>query len=95
MCMCFIRRVISNVVNFILAGSDLMATIEEITAEAVRVTETVEAIDLKLDEVKAFILGLQGGQPVTQAQLDELMAIVTGAKSAAAAVLSEADALDE
>lgn len=86
-----------------------MATIEEVnqtTADIVSAlnltNSTLDAVDTKLDEILAFIQGLQGNQPVTQAQLDALAALLNSAKDTAAAgqakaeaVLTEADALDE
>ena len=73
-----------------------MATIEEVTASVTELTSTLEAVDVKLDEIKAFILSLSSpAGVVTQAQLDELAALVDAAKGKSSAVLAEADALDE
>lgn len=85
-----------------------MSTVENLqdvaNAIAGDVTATMsvlESVDLKLDEVLAFIRGLQGNQPVTQEQLDQLVAQLIGvkqlteaAKVKTEAVLTEADALD-
>lgn len=72
-----------------------MATLEEVTNEVATLTNTIVAIDTKLDEIRAFILSLSGGGVVTQEQLDALAASITSAKESAAAVLTEADQLDE
>lgn len=71
-----------------------MATLEEVQAEVSNLTQTISAIDTKLDEVRNFILSLQAGTVVTQEQLDALAASITAAKDAAGAVLGEADTLD-
>lgn len=71
-----------------------MATIEEVQADVVELTSAITSIDLKLDEVRNFIAGLQVGVPVTQEQLDGLAAAIAAAKASSLAVLSEADALD-
>lgn len=72
-----------------------MATIEEVKSAVTELTSTLEAVDLKLDEVKAFILALQAGSVVSQEQLDELAGLVLSAKEKASAALAETDALDE
>lgn len=73
----------------------------DIAAALALTNTTLDELDTKLDEVLVFIQGLQGTQPVTQAQLDALAAMLTSAKDAAntghtkaQAVLTEADALD-
>lgn len=85
-----------------------MATIQEVnqtTADIVAALNltntTLDEVDTKLDEILVFIQGLQSSQPVTQAQLDALAAMLTSAKDTAntghtkaQAVLTEADALD-
>lgn len=71
-----------------------MATVEELTAGINELNTTINAIDLKLDEVAAYIATLQANQPVSQAQLDELVALVNAVKTQAAAVLAEADTQD-
>jgi len=60
---------------------------------------TLDAVDLKLDEVKAFIESLDSG--ADEAQLDRISAILDAAstqvaegKTKAEAVLAESDALD-
>lgn len=72
-----------------------MATIEEVTQQVADLTATVTAVDLKLDEIRTFIQGLQAGVPVTQEQLDQLHTALDAVKTSAQAVLTEADALDE
>lgn len=85
-----------------------MATFEEVKQAALDIkqtaTELVEVVsqeDLKLDEIRAYILTLGAGSVVTQAQLDELGSLLTEAKNivtqgkdAAVAALAETDALD-
>ncbi len=72
-----------------------MATITDIQDSVGQLTATLTSIDVKLDEVKAFIETLKAGVPVTQEQIDALAAAVQGAKDSAASILTEADALDE
>lgn len=72
-----------------------MSTIEEIQTVAKDVVSALNSVNLKLDEIKAFIEGLQGNPAVTQEQLDAVMATLTSAKEEATSVLAEADALDE
>lgn len=101
---------LAKLINFLLKGTKLMATIEEVTQTVTDMTAALnlantalDGLDSKLDEIKAFILSLQSGAgPVTQEQLDALAEMVTGAKDAATnahvkaeAALTEADALDE
>lgn len=71
-----------------------MTTVEEFTVQVTELTEVVDAIDSKLDEVRTFIGGLSAGSVVTQEQLDTLSSLIGVAKDKAAAVLAEADALD-
>lgn len=74
-----------------------MSTVEQLTADIQALQATVAATDAKLDEVRAFIVNLQstgGGGGATQAQIDELAALVGATKTAAEAVLAETDALD-
>lgn len=71
-----------------------MATIVEAQEAVAQLVSTLTAVDLKLDEIKTFISGLQANQPVTQAQLDDLVAAINAAKTSASAVLTETDALD-
>lgn len=84
----------TKLINWILKESKLMATIEEVQNNVIALSDALTSVDLKLDEVRAFIASLQAGQPVTQEQLDNLAAAIASAKSTAQAVLSEADALD-
>lgn len=86
-----------------------MATIEEVMAKVIAqgqaisgVNDTLGAVGLKLDEIRAFIQGLQAGSIVTQEQLDAVNAsldsvgaIVNESQQKVADVLAEADALDE
>lgn len=86
-----------------------MATLEEVTqgltdltAAATEGVATLGLLDTKLDEIRTFIEGLQGGQLVTQEQLDAVFAQIDAAKTIVAegrtkatAALEEADALDE
>lgn len=84
----------TKLINFLLKGTNIMATLADVNQAVSELTAAVSATDLKLDEVLAFIQSLQVGQPVTQAQLDQLFADVTAAKVSAQAVLAEADTLD-
>lgn len=86
---------ITCLINWIYKGTKLMSTLEEVQGEVTALTNTIVAIDTKLDEIRAFILSLSGGGVVTQEQLDALAASITSAKESAAAVLTEADQLDE
>lgn len=69
-----------------------MASISEIKAGVESLVAVIVEVDAKLDDVAAKIDALQAGG-VSQAQLDELAAVVADAQSKAAAVLSEADSL--
>jgi len=98
-----------GLINFLFKGTNIMATIEEVQAKVVAqgealtiVNSTLDAMDVKLDEIRNFIAGLQVGSVVTQEQLDALNAsldtvgaIVADSQTKVAAVLAEADALDE
>lgn len=65
-----------------------MATLTEIVDGLNTVLETVQAVDLKLDDVRAFIAALQAGT-ISQEQIDALAAKVEDLKKATAAVLVE------
>lgn len=69
-----------------------MVAIEEVTAKVAELSLVVDGIDVKLDEVKAYIDSLKGSV-VTQEQLDELAALVDGVSEQAKSVKSEAEAL--
>lgn len=80
---------------------DLNQTVSDLTAAISAQSSTLESIDLKLDEVRAFIDALPQGV-VSQEQLDSAVAALTAAKDAivsantkASDVLAETDALDE
>lgn len=80
---------------------DLNQTVTDLTAAIATQAASLDAIDLKLDEVRAFIENLPQGV-VSQEQLDAAVASLATAKDAiltantkAADVLAEADALDE
>lgn len=66
-----------------LIGTKIMATIEEVTQQVADLIATVTAVDLKLDEIRTFIQGLQAGVPVTQEQLDQLHAALDAVKISA------------
>lgn len=70
-----------------------MATFEELKNSVDNLTNTIIAVDAKLDEVAAFIATLKAGT-VTQEQLDSLASQVSAAQASAEAVLGEADSLD-
>lgn len=72
-----------------------MASLSDVTASITSVVSSLSALDLKLDEVKAKIDALSVGTVVSQAQLDELAALLDGAKTQASAVSDEASALVE
>lgn len=78
-------------INWIFKGTNIMSTLEEITATAESLKATIEATDAKLEEIKAFIAGLS----LPQDKLDALGALLESAKSEAATVLAKTDALDE
>lgn len=70
-----------------------MATLEEITASVDTVTTSIQAIDLKLDDVRALVAALKAGQ-VSQEQIDALAAKVADLKSATAAVVGEVESIE-
>lgn len=87
------KSLVTRLIDYLFQRSIILSTLEELTADITALTNTIGAIDLKLDEVRAFIATLQPGV-VTQEQLDQLAAMVGTAKTSAEAVLAEADALD-
>ncbi len=82
-------------IDYLFKGTKIMATISEVQEQVATLTSTISNIDTKLDEIRTFIQGLQGGSVVTQEQLDALSSALEAAKSSASSALSEADALDE
>lgn len=66
-----------------------MATLADISASLTEIVGSLTALDLKLDEVKAKIDGLQVGVPVTQEQIDALASALSDIKVQAAKVLAE------
>ena len=80
-----------RLINYLLKGTNLMATLQEAIAKVATLTSTIGLIDAKLDEIRAFIAGL--GLP--QADLDQLNAMLDTANASAEAALAETDALDE
>lgn len=68
-----------------------MATLTEIVDGLNTVLESVQALDLKLDDIRAFIAQLQAGTIISQEQLDALALKVDQIKAAAAAVVTEAN----
>ena len=71
-----------------------MATVEEVQISLEALSAVVAATDVKLDEVRAFILSLQNGGGATPEQLQALLDLVNTVKGSADSVLAEADALD-
>ncbi|MBX9582443.1 MAG: hypothetical protein K2X87_19235 [Gemmataceae bacterium] len=70
-----------------------MSTLSDLQSSISALSDTILAIDTKLDEVRSRIEALVVGAPVSQEQLDALNASLEAVKSAAAAVLTEADDL--
>lgn len=85
-----------------------MATIGDVQQHVADVAQiqadtsaVLASLDLKIDEIRAFIASLQVGVPVTQQQLDDLFTALDGIKNvaltnkqSAEAALAETDALD-
>ena len=85
-----------------------MATVDEVNQQIVELASNLteirdfsNALDLKVDEIRAFITDLQAGTPVTQGQLDAIFAALDSAKATsvetkdlAQANLIEVDELD-
>lgn len=79
-------KILSRIINYILEGTNLMATFNEtkqlaqdIKEVATALLEVVNAEDLKLDEIRDFITSLKNGS-ATADQINELSAILTQAK---------------
>lgn len=68
-----------------------METLETLNQKASQQLSVIQAMDAKLDEVRAYILGLS----LPQEQLDAIGAILDSGNTLANSVLAEADALDE
>lgn len=88
------RFIWTELINFLLKGTKIMATVEDINAKQDEVLALQAAHDAKLDEVKAFILQLLEGT-ATPAQLQAISDKMDQIKSGAGALLAETDALDE
>ena len=73
-----------------LLKDKLMATLVEIVDGLNTVLDTVQAVDLKLDYIRALIAQLQAGT-VSQEQIDALALKVNEIKVATAKVLTEAN----
>lgn len=101
-------ELLTGLIDYILKDTQIMSTIEEVNATVAELAETqvvtqglLATLDAKLDEIRAFIDGLQVGHPVTQEQLDALCVAIDAAKAVAVqnkvateAALAETDALD-
>lgn len=83
---------IRDIFDLFLKGTKVMTQIEDITASVDSLTTELQTVNLKLDDIAALIASLKAGQ-VTQAQLDELASKVAAAKTAADALVTEADAI--
>lgn len=70
-----------------------MSTIQDALDANNATNESLKAIDLKLDKVKEKIDALTVGQPVTQTQLDDLVASLAATKTKSDEVLDEATGL--
>lgn len=81
------------IVILMLMVRKIMATIEENSAKVDAITTAVQAIDLKLDDVRALVATLKAGQ-VNQEQLDALSAKLDGLTVATAAVTSEVESIE-
>lgn len=91
------KGLLRRIVNELVKGTEIMATLDEVIAGLAVIEGSVAAVDVKLDAVKDEILALQAqvgaGTPVTQEQLDALAASVEALKSHASAVADEAAVL--
>ncbi len=101
-------KIIAKIVNFLLKGTQIMATMQDMTQVLQDLQAAVNAnnanwdsANLKLDEVLTYIQNLQVGAPLTQADFDALVASLTSIKDIAVVgiqkgqdVLAEADTLD-
>ena len=69
-----------------------MGLIEDIEAKQIEVMGVLESVDLKLDEVRAYILTLKNG--ATSEQLQKVLDGLTAMKAKTDSVLAESDELD-
>lgn len=76
--------------TFKINGDEIMATLTEIVDGLNTVLGSVQAIDLKLDDIRALIATLRAGA-VTQEEIDALKVKVDEIKAAAALVVQEAN----
>lgn len=83
-------RYVYWLINFLLKETKLMADVDGIKASLSETQASISAIDAKLDVIREKIAALQVGV-VTQAQLDEIAALVEAAKVSSAAVAVEAE----
>mgnify|MGYP006935532682 CR=1 FL=1 len=104
-----LNRLRIALINWLLSETYFMAILAEVTQSLADATQalvdsnaSIAALDLKIDEIRTFIAGLQVGVPVTQEQLDTLFTAVEAAKVLAVAnkggteaALAETDALDQ
>lgn len=86
----FLTKIIDN----LFRRSELMGLVEDVVSGVTMLTDTLSAVDSKLDEVKTFIEGLQSGAGATPEQLQQILDLVNTAKTKAEDVLTETDALD-
>ena len=88
---------INRLIDYILKGTKLMATLAEFVtntvASANAITAALSDLDLKLDDVKAKIDALVAGEVLTQADKDAITAALDLASTKAAAVLAEGTGL--
>lgn len=71
-----------------------MTIVDDIKAGLTDATAFVAHVDTTLDTILAKIQALQGGQPATQEQLQEILDLVNGLKAGAAAIDAEAAAVN-
>jgi hypothetical protein len=76
--------------SFIFKGENNMATLTEIVDGVNTVIESIQAVDLKLDDIRALIASLRAGT-VSQEELDALAAKITELKTATAKIVAEAN----
>ena len=69
---------------------ETMATLTEIVDGVNTVIESIQAVDLKLDDIRALIATLRAGA-VTQEEIDALAAKINELKVATAKVVAEAN----
>ena len=68
--------------------------VDNIKAGLTDATAFIAHVDTTLDTILAKIQALQGDQPVTQEQLEAILAMVNGLKAGASAIAAEASAVD-